>query len=312
MFRFTLLAGLGHHYPHARNNDAGFEAAPEFWEFFRTHRLPDDRAERRRQLRAAGHVELAVGAGQVHLDRPAGEEQGLGDLAVAQPLGRHRRDAALLRRERVDAADGGAARARSGRSQLVHRPIGLDHRPAPVREVEPFAQRLAGVAAMAAAPQRGAQVDQRPGVRHPQLGAGEDVDRLARQLDHVPARGEQRLHAEGLADRLRRAEPPRDLELLLDQLARPVALTEAGRGERRVAAPHQRHRVHVGDGQRAPAGLLEVGSGRRSDRPSAARAGRGRPAPGRCSASAAARRSATRRAAAPRPARARRARCGRR
>jgi poly(3-hydroxybutyrate) depolymerase len=40
VFRFTLLARLGHAYPHARNNDAGFEAAPEFWEFFRTHRLP--------------------------------------------------------------------------------------------------------------------------------------------------------------------------------------------------------------------------------------------------------------------------------
>jgi polyhydroxybutyrate depolymerase len=40
VFRFTLLAGLAHHYPHARNNDAGFEAAPEFWEFFRTHPRP--------------------------------------------------------------------------------------------------------------------------------------------------------------------------------------------------------------------------------------------------------------------------------
>jgi polyhydroxybutyrate depolymerase len=40
VFRFTLLGGLGHSYPHAGNNDAGFEAAPEFWEFFKTHRLP--------------------------------------------------------------------------------------------------------------------------------------------------------------------------------------------------------------------------------------------------------------------------------
>jgi poly(3-hydroxybutyrate) depolymerase len=40
VFRFTLLAGQAHTYPHANNNDAGFEAAPEFWEFFRTHRLP--------------------------------------------------------------------------------------------------------------------------------------------------------------------------------------------------------------------------------------------------------------------------------
>ena len=40
VFRFSVLAGLEHKYPHVGNNDAGFEAAPEFWEFFRTHRLP--------------------------------------------------------------------------------------------------------------------------------------------------------------------------------------------------------------------------------------------------------------------------------
>ena len=40
VFRFSLLAGLEHKYPHVRNHDAGFEAAPEFWEFFRTHRRP--------------------------------------------------------------------------------------------------------------------------------------------------------------------------------------------------------------------------------------------------------------------------------
>lgn len=40
VFRFTMLAGLGHSYPNARNNPAGFEAAAEFWEFFTAHRLP--------------------------------------------------------------------------------------------------------------------------------------------------------------------------------------------------------------------------------------------------------------------------------
>ena len=40
VLRFTLLGGMGHTYPHAGNNDAGFEAAPEFWEFFQGHRLP--------------------------------------------------------------------------------------------------------------------------------------------------------------------------------------------------------------------------------------------------------------------------------
>jgi polyhydroxybutyrate depolymerase len=40
LFRFAILEGLHHNYPNAHNNPAGFEAAPEFWEFFRTHRLP--------------------------------------------------------------------------------------------------------------------------------------------------------------------------------------------------------------------------------------------------------------------------------
>ena len=75
VFRFTLLAGLDHHYPHARNNDAGFEAAPEFWAFFRTHRLPgasarasapeiDDEVlacEPRTKRRADGIIAILIG-----------------------------------------------------------------------------------------------------------------------------------------------------------------------------------------------------------------------------------------------------------
>jgi polyhydroxybutyrate depolymerase len=40
VFRFTVLAGLGHAYPHVRNNDARFEAAREYWEFFLANPLP--------------------------------------------------------------------------------------------------------------------------------------------------------------------------------------------------------------------------------------------------------------------------------
>jgi polyhydroxybutyrate depolymerase len=40
VFRFSLLAGVRHQYPNGRNNPAGFAAAPEFWSFFRRHRLP--------------------------------------------------------------------------------------------------------------------------------------------------------------------------------------------------------------------------------------------------------------------------------
>jgi polyhydroxybutyrate depolymerase len=40
LLRFAALEGLRHKYPNGRNNPAGFEAAPEFWDFFQTHRLP--------------------------------------------------------------------------------------------------------------------------------------------------------------------------------------------------------------------------------------------------------------------------------
>jgi polyhydroxybutyrate depolymerase len=40
LFRFAMLEGLRHQYPNGRNNPAGFAAAPEFWEFFRTHPRP--------------------------------------------------------------------------------------------------------------------------------------------------------------------------------------------------------------------------------------------------------------------------------
>jgi polyhydroxybutyrate depolymerase len=40
LFRFSVLGGLRHNYPNERNNPAGFEAAPEFWDFFRAHPLP--------------------------------------------------------------------------------------------------------------------------------------------------------------------------------------------------------------------------------------------------------------------------------
>jgi hypothetical protein len=40
VFQFGMIGGLRHRYPNAGNNRAGFEAAPEFWEFFENHPLP--------------------------------------------------------------------------------------------------------------------------------------------------------------------------------------------------------------------------------------------------------------------------------
>jgi hypothetical protein len=40
VFRFSVLAGVGHHYPNGNALSNGFRAAPEFWAFFRSHPLP--------------------------------------------------------------------------------------------------------------------------------------------------------------------------------------------------------------------------------------------------------------------------------
>ena len=40
VFSFAMLAGVRHQYPNGANNPNGFAAAPEFWDFFRQHRLP--------------------------------------------------------------------------------------------------------------------------------------------------------------------------------------------------------------------------------------------------------------------------------
>ncbi|MDA0171566.1 hypothetical protein OJ998_20865 [Solirubrobacter taibaiensis] len=39
-FTFAMLAGVRHQYPNGGNNPNGFAAAPQFWDFFREHRLP--------------------------------------------------------------------------------------------------------------------------------------------------------------------------------------------------------------------------------------------------------------------------------
>ena len=59
------------------------------------------RAGRRRELRPRGDVELAIGVGEVHLDRPQGDEELLADLAVGRPGCRRRGDPLLGRGQRL-------------------------------------------------------------------------------------------------------------------------------------------------------------------------------------------------------------------
>src|SRR6266487_4827218 len=79
-------------------------------------------SERCGEVTARVDVELAVGAAQMLLDRLRGDEERLGDLLVAQPLGRHLRDAPLARGQLVDTTQEPCAWPRTGRRQFFVAP----------------------------------------------------------------------------------------------------------------------------------------------------------------------------------------------
>src|SRR4051812_6777596 len=109
------------------------------------------------KLRARADVQLAVGAGQMHLDRLLGQEQRLGDLAVGHALGGHARDALLGRGQLAPALDRVAPRARAGGDQLVVGLRGDCGRVACRRELDGFGERRPRVGAAAGAAMRGAE-----------------------------------------------------------------------------------------------------------------------------------------------------------
>src|SRR4029077_14831904 len=69
-------------------------------------------------LRSRAQVELSQHLPYVLLHRPAGDEERLGDLRVAEAVGCEARGAPLTRRERGDAADRLAAGSCAGRQEL--------------------------------------------------------------------------------------------------------------------------------------------------------------------------------------------------
>src|SRR3954470_520267 len=75
-------------------------------------------AERVGKLRARGDLELAVDAREVDLDRLRRDEERLCDVLVRHVLGRHLRDTALARRERLEPTQHQAARPRTRRGEL--------------------------------------------------------------------------------------------------------------------------------------------------------------------------------------------------
>src|SRR5205809_7455588 len=116
-------------------------------------------SERCGEVTARVDVELAVGAAQVLLDRLRSHKEHLSDLLVAQPLGRHLRDAPLARGQLVDTAYELAAWPRTGRRQLFVAPRRERVRTALMGLLDPLAQQPSRLAAAVATTQGSAEVD---------------------------------------------------------------------------------------------------------------------------------------------------------
>ena len=105
--------------------------------------------------------EFAVGVAEVHLHGLQAEVEGLGDLSVAESVGRHGGDSEFAGGERVAAGLGAPAGPDAGAEQLVVGPSGERVCPAAVGELETGAELLESLVAVACAAQRGAEFDQR-------------------------------------------------------------------------------------------------------------------------------------------------------
>lgn len=109
----------------------------------------------------------------------------------------------------------------------------LDRRgPEADRQLERLAQRRAGVATMPRAAQRGSEVGERTSVLEAGRRGLKPRDRGKQQIDPRGAVLDQTGHAQRGADRSRRTEAVGAPQLLRDEFARTVAITEA-RGRQR-------------------------------------------------------------------------------
>src|SRR3954470_24653397 len=135
------------------------------------------------QLVPGTHLQLSVNDAQLVLDGLGRHEQCLGDLLVGHPLGRHPRHACLGGRQRFWAEDPLAARAGTGRAQFVDGATRQMLGPTHVGEFEARGQRLSSRGPLVHSPQRGTQLDQRAGPLERCVGALDNGERLAQQVE---------------------------------------------------------------------------------------------------------------------------------
>ena len=206
-------------------------------------RYPLGRCERARELAARADPELAVRVREVHLDRLRRDVERLGDVAVGLPLGREVGDAALARRERLDAARERRVRGRApGRVELgadVARRAGRRRRRSRARAPGAAARARRSAAVGAEAPCRAPRAPSRARAARASRRAPRPPPRAARSRPRARA-----CRAREARVRARRARPS----------ARASSTSSRGERDRLVAAaePVERLRLQRPPRHRAP------------------------------------------------------------
>ena len=132
---------------------------------------------------AAGQVELAVGAAQVHLDGLGREVEAAGDLPVGSATGGDLRHAPLGGRERVRAGARGRPRSPAREQQLRSRALAQGDGAAGMSGVVRVAEDRASGAALAGGTPAGAELGQAARQLEPRVAGREMRSGLLEQRD---------------------------------------------------------------------------------------------------------------------------------
>jgi hypothetical protein len=137
-------------------------------------------------------------------------------------------DTALAWGESLDARQHGPARPSAARGQLGPGALCEHGCATAVSEIERLTQRLAGLASLPCASQRGTEVRERAGVLERGLGAAQRGDCLVQELESLLTALDEAGRAQGCAQRARGAEGARQPEFLCTEPAGLVQLVERG------------------------------------------------------------------------------------
>ena len=177
-------------------------------------------------------LQLAEDAREVTLDRSGSDEEGLGDLAVAEALASELGNTTLARCQRIEPPQNDPAWPRTRSAELGLSVLGERSGAGSVRGVERLAEQLPRFSAAIASPKHGAEVSEGARSFQPGVTALERVDRLTEQKRSTLTAGHYAGGTPSHAECARGAERLRELKLFFGQAFRRFVIAEREMGER--------------------------------------------------------------------------------